>query len=170
MGKDLKDFWQRLQSGVEVAVAGHSSDRLLGIRDGFLRYFHDGLDRTVSVAVVPQPMEEPVHVGVGDRRASRQDCRPDLRRVLDAVLAQDPIGRVACETLVTTGLALVAGEITTSAYVDFQDVVRATINEIGYNAAKFGFDAATCAVLSAIRASRRTSPWAWTPAAPATRG
>ena len=70
--------------------------------------------------------------------------------ILDAILAQDPVSRVACETLVTTGLALVAGEITTSAYVDFQEVVRATINEIGYNRGKYGFDAETCAVLSSI--------------------
>src|SRR5664279_2262963 len=70
--------------------------------------------------------------------------------ILDAILAQDPVSRVACETLVTTGLAIVAGEITTSAYVDFQHVVRATINEIGYNRGKFGFDGETCAVLSTI--------------------
>jgi S-adenosylmethionine synthetase len=70
--------------------------------------------------------------------------------ILDAILAKDPVSRVACETLVTTGLALVAGEITTSAYVDFQEVVRATINEIGYNRGKYGFDAETCAVLSSI--------------------
>jgi non-canonical (house-cleaning) NTP pyrophosphatase len=55
---DLKNFWQRLQTGVEVAVAGPSPDKLLGVRDGFLRYFHDGLDRAVSVAVVPQQIEE----------------------------------------------------------------------------------------------------------------
>jgi non-canonical (house-cleaning) NTP pyrophosphatase len=55
---DLKDFWQRLGSGVEVAVAGPAPDKLLGVRDGFLRYFHDGLDRAVSVAVVPQAIEE----------------------------------------------------------------------------------------------------------------
>jgi S-adenosylmethionine synthetase len=70
--------------------------------------------------------------------------------ILDAILAQDPVSRVACETLVTTGLAIVAGEITTSAYVDFQDVVRSTIREVGYNRGKFGFDAETCAVLSSI--------------------
>ena len=70
--------------------------------------------------------------------------------ILDALLAKDPMSRVACETLVTTGLAIVAGEITTTAYVDFQDTVRATINEIGYNRGKFGFDAETCAVLSSI--------------------
>src|SRR6266513_1915006 len=70
--------------------------------------------------------------------------------ILDAILTQDPVSRVACETLVTTGLAVVAGEITTSAYVDFQDVVRGTINEIGYNRGKYGFDAETCAVLSSI--------------------
>jgi len=70
--------------------------------------------------------------------------------ILDAILTDDPFGRVACETLVTTGLAIVAGEITTSAYVDFQDIVRATIREIGYDRGKFGFDAETCAVLSSI--------------------
>jgi S-adenosylmethionine synthetase len=70
--------------------------------------------------------------------------------ILDAILTQDPASRVACETLVTTGLAVVAGEITTSAYVDFQEVVRSTINEIGYNRGKFGFDGETCAVLSSI--------------------
>ena len=70
--------------------------------------------------------------------------------ILDAILTQDPVSRVACETLVTTGLAIVAGEITTSAYVDFQEVVRSTISEIGYNRGKFGFDAETCAVLSSI--------------------
>ena len=70
--------------------------------------------------------------------------------ILDAILTQDPKGRVACETLVTTGLAVVAGEITTSAYVDFQEVVRGTINEIGYNRGKYGFDGETCAVLSSI--------------------
>jgi non-canonical (house-cleaning) NTP pyrophosphatase len=58
MTRDLNSFWQRLQSGVEVAVAGSTSDRLLGVRDGFLRFFHDGLARTVSVAVVPQTVEE----------------------------------------------------------------------------------------------------------------
>jgi S-adenosylmethionine synthetase len=70
--------------------------------------------------------------------------------ILDSILSQDPVGRVACETLVTTGLAIVAGEITTSAFVDFQEVVRGTIREIGYNRGKFGFDAETCAVLSSI--------------------
>src|SRR5437899_5255750 len=70
--------------------------------------------------------------------------------ILDAIIAQDPVSRVACETLVTTGLAIVAGEITTSAYVDFQEVVRSTIKEVGYNRGKFGFDAETCAVISSI--------------------
>ena len=70
--------------------------------------------------------------------------------ILDAVLAQDPVGRVACETLVTTGLAIIAGEITTSCYVDFPKIVRETIREVGYTRAKFGFDADTCAVLSSI--------------------
>ena len=70
--------------------------------------------------------------------------------ILDAILAQDPVGRVACETLVTTGLAMIAGEITTSCYVDFPKIVRETIREIGYTRAKYGFDADTCAVLSSI--------------------
>ena len=70
--------------------------------------------------------------------------------VLDAILAQDPMGRVACETLVTTGLAIIAGEITTSCYVDYQKVVRDTIKEVGYTRAKYGFDCETCAVLSGI--------------------
>ena len=70
--------------------------------------------------------------------------------ILDAILAKDPMARVACETSVTTGLVLVFGEITTSSYVDIQKVVRETILEIGYNRAKYGFDADTCAVLTAI--------------------
>ena len=70
--------------------------------------------------------------------------------ILDAVLASDPNGRVACETLVTTGLAMIAGEITTEAYVDFPSIVRQTIHGIGYNSAKLGFDSETCAVLSSI--------------------
>ena len=70
--------------------------------------------------------------------------------ILDAILAQDPVGRVACETLVTTGLAIIAGEITTSCYVDFPKIVRDTIKEVGYTRAKFGFDSETCAVLSSI--------------------
>jgi S-adenosylmethionine synthetase len=70
--------------------------------------------------------------------------------VLDAVLAQDPHGRVACETLVTTGLVVVAGEITTEIYVDIPRLVRAKIHEIGYDRAKYGFDAETCGVVVAI--------------------
>jgi S-adenosylmethionine synthetase len=70
--------------------------------------------------------------------------------VLDAVLAEDTNGRVACETLVTTGLAFIAGEITTETYVDFPAIVRETIREIGYTRAKFGFDYETCAVISSI--------------------
>jgi S-adenosylmethionine synthetase len=70
--------------------------------------------------------------------------------VLDAVLEQDPNGRVACETLVSTGLAVIAGEITTTAILDFQKIVRDTISEIGYNDAAFGFDSNTCSVINAI--------------------
>src|SRR3954467_14762165 len=70
--------------------------------------------------------------------------------VLDALLTEDPASRVACETLVTTGLAVIAGEITTSAYVHLPEVVRETIRNIGYTDAGFGFDAHTCAVMSTI--------------------
>jgi len=70
--------------------------------------------------------------------------------VLDEVLRQDPMGRVACETLLTTGLCLIAGEITTSSYVDFPSVARRTIQEIGYDDATYGFDYKTCAIISAI--------------------
>ena len=70
--------------------------------------------------------------------------------ILDAVLRDDPTGRVACETLVTTGLAFIAGEISTKTYVDLPSVVRQTIKEIGYTRAKFGFDYETCAVISSI--------------------
>ena len=70
--------------------------------------------------------------------------------VLDGIMAQDPTGRVACETLLTTGLVVVAGEITTSCYVDIPRVVRETIKDVGYTRAKFGFDAETCAVITAI--------------------
>lgn len=70
--------------------------------------------------------------------------------ILDAILTKDADARVACETTVTTGLVLVAGEITTSTYVDIPKIVRDTIKEIGYTRAKYGFDAETCAVLTAI--------------------
>src|SRR3989442_644970 len=70
--------------------------------------------------------------------------------VLDAIIAKDPDARVACETLVTTGMAVIAGEITTSTYVHIPDIVRGTIASIGYTDANFGFDAQTCAVLTTI--------------------
>src|SRR6266705_1275399 len=70
--------------------------------------------------------------------------------VLDAIIAKDPAARVACETLVTTGMAVVAGEITTSTYVHIPDIVRGTISSIGYTDGSFGFDAQTCAILTTI--------------------
>jgi S-adenosylmethionine synthetase len=70
--------------------------------------------------------------------------------VLDAVMTDDPMGRVACETLVTTGLVVVAGEITTTTYVDFSDLAREVIRDVGYTRAKFGFDAETCGVICTI--------------------
>jgi len=70
--------------------------------------------------------------------------------ILDDLLAQDPQSRVACETLVTTGLVLIAGEITTNGYCEFQKIVRSTVKEIGYTSAKYGFDYETCSVISSI--------------------
>jgi len=75
--------------------------------------------------------------------------------ILDAILAQDARSRVACETLVTTGLAIIAGEITTSCYVDFQKIVRQVIKDVGYTRAKYGFDYETCSVLSSIHEQSR---------------
>ncbi len=75
--------------------------------------------------------------------------------ILDAVLEQDPMGRVACETLVTTGLAVVAGEITTKAHLEYCDIVREVIRDVGYTRAKYGYDAETCGVISVIK---RQSP------------
>ncbi len=77
-------------------------------------------------------------------------CDQISDRILDAMLAQDPMSRVACETCCTTGLVMVMGEITTSSYVDIQDIVRKTVLDIGYNRAKFGFDGSTCAVINSI--------------------
>lgn len=70
--------------------------------------------------------------------------------ILDAILEQDPMARVACETMVTTGLAVVAGEITTTANVNYKQIIRDTIHEIGYNDAEFGYDSNTCSVIDAI--------------------
>ena len=70
--------------------------------------------------------------------------------ILDALMEQDPMSRVACETAITTGLVLVMGEITTNAYVDIQKIVRDTVDRIGYNRGKYGFDAHTCGVITAI--------------------
>ncbi len=70
--------------------------------------------------------------------------------ILDALMEQDPMSRVACETCTTTGLVLVMGEITTKAYVDIQKIVRDTVREIGYTRGKYGFDADTCGVITAI--------------------
>jgi S-adenosylmethionine synthetase len=70
--------------------------------------------------------------------------------ILDALMEQDPMSRVACETCTTTGLVMVMGEITTNAYVDIQKIVRDTVREIGYTRGKYGFDADTCGVITAI--------------------
>ena len=75
--------------------------------------------------------------------------------ILDACLEQDPFSRVACETLTCTGLVVIAGEITTQAYVDFQSLVRGTVAAIGYDNALYGFDSNTCSVISTINKQSR---------------
>ncbi|MBQ2890109.1 MAG: methionine adenosyltransferase, partial [Clostridia bacterium] len=70
--------------------------------------------------------------------------------ILDAIYKEDPMARVACEVTVTTGLVMVVGEVSTSAYVDIQKLVRETVREIGYDRAKYGFDCDTCAVITAL--------------------
>src|SRR5438309_2976688 len=70
--------------------------------------------------------------------------------ILDAILAKDPLARVACETAVTTGMVMVMGEITTDCYVDIPNVIRQTVREVGYTRAKYGFDAETCGILVSI--------------------
>ena len=77
-------------------------------------------------------------------------CDQISEAILDALMEQDPMSRVACETATTTGMVLVMGEITTNAYVDIQKIVRDTVREIGYTRGKFGFDADTCGVITAI--------------------
>ena len=71
--------------------------------------------------------------------------------ILDAILEKDPNARVACETLASTGLIMIAGEITTNCYVDIEKIARNTLNEIGYNRAKYGFDCDTCAILTSLK-------------------
>ena len=82
--------------------------------------------------------------------------------VLDAILKEDPRAGVACGTLVTTGLALIAGEITTNARIDYQDIVRNTIKDIGYTDSSMGFDYKTCAVIITLDRQSLTSQWALT--------
>ena len=75
--------------------------------------------------------------------------------VLDEILKVDPVARVACETLTTTGIVMVVGEITTSEYVDIQSIVRNVLKDIGYTRAKYGFDASTCSVVTSINEQSR---------------
>ena len=99
-----------------------------------------------------QQRDVPTEEAVADVIEGHPDkiCDQISDAVLDAIMEKDPMGRVACETVITTGLVMVLGEITTSSYVDIQKVVRETIREIGYTRAKFGFDCDTCGVITSI--------------------
>lgn len=129
------------------------------MRDSADRKSNAGTNRTACPAVRSIPSQSSGNI-VLDRHLftseSVTEGHPDKvadqisDAILDAILADDPIARVACETLVTTGLACVAGEITTSTYVSFPDIVRDTIKRIGYTDANYGFDYKTCAVISTI--------------------
>ena len=91
-----------------------------------------------------------IYFRISNRRHPDKICDQISDAVLDALMEQDPMSRVACETAITTGLVLVMGEITTNAYVDIQKIVRDTVDQIGYNRGKYGFDAHTCGVITAI--------------------
>lgn len=91
-----------------------------------------------------------IYIRISNRRASDKICDQISDSILDALLENDPHARVACETTVTTGLVLVAGEISTNTYVDIPKLVRKTVKEIGYDRAKYGFDCDTCAVITSI--------------------
>ncbi len=118
--------------------------------DGRVRLSHRGVPKALSTTDRFLFTSESVTEGHPDKIA---DQISDA--ILDACLAEDPYSRVACETLTCTGLVVVAGEITTKAYVDFQTVVRETVREIGYDDALKGFDCDTCGVISTIN---RQSP------------
>mgnify|MGYP000479612618 CR=1 FL=1 len=81
--------------------------------------------------------------------------------ILDELMKQDPMSRVACETCCTTGVVMVMGEITTKAYVDIPKIVRDTVREIGYTRGKYGFDADTCGVITTIDEQRPILRWEW---------
>ena len=91
-----------------------------------------------------------IYFRVGNRGTSDKMCDQISDAILDALMEQDPMSRVACETCVTTGIVMVMGEITTKAYVDIQKIVRDTVREIGYTRGKYGFDADTCGVMTSI--------------------
>ena len=81
--------------------------------------------------------------------------------IVDACLTEDPHSRVACETLLTTGLAFIAGEITTKGYVDFPSIVRGTVKSVGYTDASYGFDSETCSVISSLPSARTCCRSQW---------
>src|SRR6266576_4839138 len=114
-----------------------------------------------------RPTRWPILAGVGDSKEDRMasslftsesvtEGHPDKLAdqisdaILDAILAKDPLARVACEAIVTTGLVIVVGEITTDCYVDIPRIIRQTVRDVGYTRAKYGFDAETCGVVSSI--------------------
>ncbi len=121
---DTKAFWQRLQTGVEVAVAGPSPDKMLGVRDGFLRYFRDGLERAVSVAVVPQAMEEaPLGLLISDAEVIR--LTRERAMALERALTDNYHFYVASEA----GLHSIDLDGCTRYFVRYWTVVRGPVGE-----------------------------------------
>lgn len=124
MTSDLKGFWQRLQTGVEVAVAGTASENLLGVRDAILRYFHDGLDRTVSVAVVPQTVSD---APIGLPFTDEETLRLARQRVaeLEAKLGSTYHFYIASES----GIHAIEADGRPRYFIRYWTVVRGTLGE-----------------------------------------
>src|SRR5438477_11248594 len=121
----------------------------------------------MNLALGERPTRRPLLAGAGDSKEDRMasslftsesvtEGHPDKlaeqtsAAILDSILAKDPLARVACEAIVTTGLVMVVGEITTDCYVDIPRIIRQTVREVGYTRAKYGFDAETCGIVVSI--------------------
>jgi hypothetical protein len=123
------------------------SARVLPFRFRRGEFFNREVIHEHDLYEVPAPV---VHIRIGNRRAPGQAVRPAQRCCPGRVLGQDPLSRVACETATKTGFVMLLGEITTRAFVNFDELARKVINEIGYDNSEKGFDGNTCGVQSAI--------------------